>query len=421
MRKVISVLLLVCIMLSVSACGGQTTVVRPGETHELKSDDLRADNRAELVAVTDVALPELKKIVSRFNAQSEDYYVRLIEYSGTDKSMELLRTEILAGKAPDIYAFYSYSSLSEVEPKNNFEDLLPYLDADSEYGRETLVPGLFNALSEGGQLYWLPYDYSIETFVAHESMVGSKAKLTMEDLDAIAAAQRPALHVFPEWMAQDLLLYYVSTFSIDRFVDSQAGTCDFDNPDFLRLLKKCSLQPEKSVPDDHDTGVLTSYSLQCLEQIAILSTNYGADFRFVGFPDEESNGSMFSVNLRLGVSTQSKNKDGAWAFVRSILNTENQVEATFLPATQAEFDARLTQAINGDYNAPHFGPVKIEQADIDKLAALIDETRVLSGHNAVLRQIIQEECLAYFAGDKSVEETARVIQSRASLYISEHS
>lgn len=419
MRKAVIVLLAAYIVLFASGCSGNNTI--PTNTGVIGAANTREDGRTELIVATDVALSELNKIVSSFNAQSEDYYVRLVEYSGSEKTMDLLQTEIISGNAPDIYAFYFDASLSEVEPEIVFEDLFPYLDSDPEYGRETIFQGLFNALSASGHMYWLPYDYSIGTFIARESVVGNKAKTSMQELENIAAAQEPEVCVFPPWMSKATLLWHVTSFSIGRFVDEQIGTCNFNNPYFVKLIEKCNLQPEISPPDNDNMSVLTNETFQNIEMLSILRANYGNDFRFVGFPDEETNGSIFNMNLRLAVSGQSLHKDGAWEFVRSILSSTNQANATFLPSTQAEFNKRITQAVNGDYIAPHFGQVKIEQVDVDKLSALIDETRVLNGNNAVLRQIIQEECRSFFNGDRSAEKTAQIIQSRASLYISEHS
>ena len=419
MRKAVIALLAAYIVLFASGCSGNNTI--PTNMGALEAANTREDGRIELIAATDVALSELNKIVSNFNAQSEDYYVRLVEYSGSDKSMDLLRTEIISGNAPDIYAFYFDSSLSEVEPEITFEDLLPCLDSDPEYGRETIVSGLFNALSASGHMYWMPYDYYITTFIAHESVVGDKAKITMKELDNIAAAQGPEVHVFPPWMSKETLLWHATSFSIGRFVDEQTGMCSFNSPDFIKLLEKCNLQPEISSPDNDSISVLTDKTFQSIEMLSALETKYGSHFRFVGFPDEETNGSIFNMNLRLAVSGQSLHKDGAWEFARSILSADNQANAAFLPSTQAEFNKRITQAVNGNYISPYLGPVKIEQVDVDKLSALINGTRVLSGNNAVLRQIIHEECQSYFNGDRSAEKTAEIIQSRASQYISEHS
>ena len=43
----------------------------------------------------------------------------------------------------------------------------------------------------------------------------------------------------------------------------------------------------------------------------------------------------------------------------------------------------------------------------------------MSATNQAINTIIEEECQAFFAGQKTAEETARLIQDRAGLYVFE--
>ena len=58
-----------------------------------------------------------------------------------------------------------------------------------------------------------------------------------------------------------------------------------------------------------------------------------------------------------------------------------------------------------------------EQAD--KLTELVETTTRAADRNSALFGIIRTESEAYFAGQKSAEEVARLVQSKASLYLSE--
>lgn len=52
-------------------------------------------------------------------------------------------------------------------------------------------------------------------------------------------------------------------------------------------------------------------------RLGVISERYGGEYTFAGMPNDETNGSMFSVDLSFAISAQSKYKDGAWRFVRS--------------------------------------------------------------------------------------------------------
>ena len=47
----------------------------------------------------------IASIVSDFNMSQDRYLVKLVNDGTEDRSMDLLRTEIMAGKAPDLYCF----------------------------------------------------------------------------------------------------------------------------------------------------------------------------------------------------------------------------------------------------------------------------------------------------------------------------
>ena len=61
------------------------------------------------------------------------------------------------------------------------------------------------------------------------------------------------------------------------------------------------------------------------------------------------------------------------------------------------------------------------RADADKLLDFLDAIENLNEYDSAIMDIIKSECQAMFAGDKTPEETAKLIQSRASLYVAEQS
>lgn len=65
--------------------------------------------------------------------------------------------------------------------------------------------------------------------------------------------------------------------------------------------------------------------------------------------------------------------------------------------------------------------VKMTQADADKLLDFLAAIENLYDYDSAIMDIIKSECQAMFSGDKTPEETAKLIQSRASLYVAEQS
>ena len=64
-------------------------------------------------------------------------------------------------------------------------------------------------------------------------------------------------------------------------------------------------------------------------------------------------------------------------------------------------------------------PVKMNNDDVEKLMALIGTVENFQVYDQAIMSIIKEACAAMFNGDKTVDETAQLIQSRASIYVAE--
>ena len=60
------------------------------------------------------------------------------------------------------------------------------------------------------------------------------------------------------------------------------------------------------------------------------------------------------------------------------------------------------------------------EAQMERFWRLYDSIDRMSGDDRMLQDIILEQAAPYFAGDKSLEETADLIQRRAQLYVNEN-
>ena len=365
--------------------------------------------------------PSAFKLVSKFNAENNGYHITVVNYGYSDGDMDNLKVEMATGKGPDIYAFTDAYTLNEIEGSGAFENLLPWLDADDEYGRDTLIPGLFDALSATGKMYRIPYDFSIDTYVGPGSII-KEPGITMEELKKLAS-ENLYLHPFPAWITQQILLARMSISTIGSYVDWETGTCQFDSEEFIATLESCkeTTTVTGNSDDVNEKGLLQYELLQGPFRASRLSSVYGEDYVFVGFPNDCNNGSMYFMQLNFAISSQCEYKEGAWQFVRSVLNDENQKDVLCFPSTNSAFDEMLDAAVSDRYVTSDGNVCELSGADAAKLRELIDGTNTLSGTNETLINIIREEGQAYFAGQCTAAEAAKNIQSRASIYMAEKS
>ena len=61
----------------------------------------------------------------------------------------------------------------------------------------------------------------------------------------------------------------------------------------------------------------------------------------------------------------------------------------------------------------------LTQEQADKLTELIESTDKISDDNEKIYAIVEKHARAYYAGDKTLDETAKFIQSEANIYINE--
>jgi len=413
MKKALSAILSLLLLIQLAACSGT----------QGKTEDTEPDGPVELVLATDSLFSQLGAMVNRFNESHEDYKIKVRRYGDSaETTIDLLRTEIIAGQAPDIYVF-SQDWFSDVQIPM-YEDLLPYLNSDPDYGRETFVPSLFDTITAKGHLLFLPADFFITSFTAPESIVGDRTEITMAEADEFAKTLGEDAVIFPSWMSREVLLNYVISSTYLDYVDFEEGTCDFLDPEFVMMLEQCM----KMQPDSNPSGetgqalrerpsLLFNSLIQSFDAFGGLHYMYGTDYSFVGFPSDNGSGSRFVINTRLSISADCKHKGTAWEFVRMVMSDEVQKSVEYLPVVQSELDRRIGEALNAD---PEMGEVRLEKCEIDKFNALLASVKTLEAESdSVIFSIVRDEASRFFAGECTAEEAADIIQSRVSIYVAE--
>ncbi|MDO4732783.1 MAG: extracellular solute-binding protein, partial [Bacillota bacterium] len=334
--------------------------------------------------------------------------------------------------------------------KGLLEDLYPYIDSDSELSRENLVQPALKAMEIDGKLYQATPSFSIYTLIGSPSMVGSEPGWTFEDLTAVSAAH-PEASAFSPYVTRDTILYYSYMFNENKYVDWENGKCSFDSPDFISLLEFAASFPEsyewseeEAYIDEMDLiaqgkAMLMFYNLYGFDDIYSTAARLGGDVTYIGFPTSEGCGSAISPSTSLAISSESKNKDAAWAFIRTMFTEDYQVDSAWqFPTNKALYDKMVKDAMTNETVVDEsgatvfvpqytmstadgseievFAMTQDQYDEFEKLLSLIDST--VSYDNKIL-EIIQEDAALFFNGQKSAEEAAKTIQSRVSIYVNE--
>ena len=397
----------------------------------------------------------LSESVISFNRTNPNYRIHIIDYfvdSDFDYDIAITRltTDIITGRIPDILdVSIDRIPYNQFAKSGLFENLYPYIDSDPLLSRDDFVESVLRASEIDGCLYRVFPAFHISTLVGHPFVVGANTGWTMSEFTDVINANPNADYPLGADFSKLYFLQTVLSVGIDEYVNFDAGTVHFDTDSFSQLLKLAS-----SFPDEYDyhandfmswdryvaTGrqILTHFWVSSAYSIQYSKALFGGEIVYKGYPSENGNGnSLSTAGAALTITTSSANKEGAWQFLRIHLDKDWQIANAWygIPLNKSAFEnyvERLKEeALRnvdmysgiGDMGRPGENQMQpITDADIEQLKTLINSVSTISDYlDEQLWNIVSEGASDYFRGAKNLEDTVRIIQSRASIYVSEQS
>ena len=405
-----------------------------------------------------------QEVLNKFNLEHKgEVQIEVRDYTklseGGKQGVDLLMTEITAGRGPDIIELgtsgetsqLSYRRLAE---QGYLEDLWPYIEEDPGLGRgeNGLLKGVLEAPLQAakinGGLYAIFEKVQLHTLVGAKSVVGDHPGWTPEELLNIFAAMPDGsviLEDYHNWKDPSVkqrfftsLLYGFS----DLFIDWEEGKCFFDGDRFRSLLELTSC-----LPDQHDLERVCANQLEAQSEhfnrlrdgvVMLEDAGFGhwgewrtrydwffGESSYVGYPvDDGSSGSYFEpVGIKLAMSSTCRNKEAAWLYMRQMyysLGKYGQGIDVGKMLYRRELRAAMTDLCYTRIGTEivQFPPLtRKEHARIQELCDSTARSSLLVDQELV--DLVMEAAGPYFAGDKTLDETVQLIQNRAALYVNE--
>lgn len=168
----------------------------------------------------------------------------------------------------------------------------------------------------------------------------------------------------------------------------------------------------------YQNQVLTCYfGFSSLDSFQSMMEEMGESAEWIGYPNEDSVPYNELISLTpLGINHASENKEDAWAFLEFLLSKNYQDRKISFPVRQDSFEEYMSQTEM--YN----GTVQIDlsEEEREEIRSIIENAYWISAEQSyTILPIIYEEAEAAFAGDKTPEEAAEIIQNRVQLYLQE--
>jgi len=413
--------------------------------------------------------------VRDFNRRSTEYFITIRDYSGglpftqdvMDQAITAMNLDIASGKMPDLLSMQDGVPFKSYAKKGLLLDLTPWLEEGIE-----LLPQLQRAGTVDGKLLMICGSFAILTAAGNRDYLGDSSGWTVAEAIGMSDSLADGAEVFTSRTTRDTYMAWLSYY-LEGFVDWENGTAGFDSEEFRDALAlAASLPTEMPMENTADREIMQGQALVNLTTIASIQHWQYQDLIYMGklacpgFPTGDRVGSLIYMQVPMAVSAASTCKEGAWAFLRSMLDESVQTAYTDLfPSTRAAFENQMAEAMReptpeegyktiyvfsngGQYRDPTVYAWEGEDGEIqprtvyywmddnysvireeimyamsedqrDKLMSLLDSAVRSSSYDQVIAGIVKEEAGALFAGQRDIKEVSQRIQARIELYMAE--
>lgn len=406
-------------------------------------------------------------LVNKYNQSHPDseYRIELKQYVEDENTtyqelMDNLKMEIVTGKAPDIIV----DMIDGIDPSVFYVDLGEYLRNDPELNADDFIPGYLDAVSIDGKIPMIYPFFVVHTLIGKTRLVGDTENWSYDEfMTKLDSMPEDIELIYGSDNYYKMVDMFQQIVNIDEYVDYSSGTCDFDSPDYISMMKfvkekHIGMTQEEYDKKFGDEGFAWEYDGLCfrndktllgpeysffapLAMVEAMHGQFGEDVTFAGYPSHNGQGGYISSpSMRFAIMKTSEYPDIAWDFIKSAFTDEEYEKYYGFPVLEDKFiesfnktlevthydESSGTELPQGAFyyddqdlqNYILYDAFTQEEADrcMEYVRSCVKCSRRYDGD---LENIITEELEEYFNSDKSAEETAEMIQNRASVYLSE--
>ncbi len=454
-----------------------------GSLYALKLVRLYLTEAANIPPVQEITVSILSEnstlsgMASAFHAANPGYRVKFKEMIPQGEMLQMQRgdidyseliqrvnTEIISGKAADVLtlAGLPYESYAR---KNILEDLLPYMENDPEFNLADYRANIFDAMKMDGKLYALPTNFSVSVLPSKQGVL-TKPELTAPEFFDKLFSLKPE-----EIPRKDAATLFGSLFqaNVSQFTDA-SGNINLEAPEFIAFLDNIKKADElyKSLPSDASTGsafyvsgdsssmampmsdndqifAMDLTSIDSYSSAPLFKQQFGKEYELRFTPSfMGANVKGFSSDNIYGINRASANKDAAWQFLKFLISegmqsaqfanygcpvnlraSERMVKTYLREADLVVRQFALQQRLLGSEYVENNTYLKtyienqFNQSDGDKLEAMMSGADTMLSYDTTMLDLAMEELDPFLKGQKSANETAKTLQSRLSMYLSE--
>ena len=392
--------------------------------------------------------------VATFNRTNQTHQIQVKDYIiySTDEDFFAgefrFLADVISGQTPDILMgqLVGFNTLTE---RGMLVDLYPLIDADPILERSDFLPNILLAMeSSDGSLPMLSNSFTLQTIIGMADAVGDVQSWTFADMAELLerTTDERIAFILGEWMTAETLLNMALTYS--DFINRAESSVDLNNDEFIHLLELSTRLPNAwTVPTGEPISSVTRMQRgeQLLDLVSIeniftyqmYAAKLGDDIVSLGMPTQA--GGVHVIHMSgFAISTTSTHQDAAWGFIRQFLMPDiddMSIELTIplridlyeemlaaartprfiIDADGNKVEERIAMGM-GDFIVTIYPLTEIEEMGF---RAIAEGSCILRRLDETLMEMVREETLPFFAGNRSASDTARILQNRIQTYLSE--
>lgn len=376
-----------------------------------------------------------------------------------------------------------YMPVSNYAAKGLFMDLNKFIEDDPDINRADYFENVLNAVQYNDKLYQLPTGFYVRTVVGKTKFFGDMNGWTMDEFNTFMALQPEGTLSFQDLTQSEMLNRYCTMMIDDFIDSSTGkANFDSDGfikvLEFCKTLNDKSKWEDPNFDHDkywqemqdaykEDRVILMDYYLNGFDYFwDTMRVEFGEEISFIGMPTESRNGSALQIMNEFSMSAKTKHSDGAWSFLRQFIMDDYQETLSYgfpikisyaekladkaIDPPEDEYDYYYpmpeisvsevyddtSDVVANEAEAPvtterqkrkNIRYIDGEEVDIgfitreytDMILEYVKSINNIVRYDSDMINIIVEEANAFFAGQKSAAETAKIIQNRLQNYIDE--
>ncbi|WP_256758002.1 ABC transporter substrate-binding protein [Cohnella sp. WQ 127256] len=354
-----------------------------------------------------------------------------------EKYVTSTNAAMLSGKGPDILLLDMLPSEKYVG-QHLLADLSDKLKQDPSFKNGEYFNNILENSQTSGGLYGIPLNFFLNVLLGDEAAI-KQAGVPIDDKtwtwEKLAETTKQlaqkgpytsALGTSPEYLLGEMVKE-----NHTRFVDEENRKASFDTAAFTDMMQQVKTMKEDGIIAE---GRFDTYfaprNINSSWDYLVSLKEFGEQAKLYAKPQAEGTkaGGYFYTYKTIGINEKSAVKEEAWEFLQFLMSEELQIspERAGFPINKKVYEKQVQKLLSdGTFKTYEEGPLQGQSFPVDKQllqqleSYLTEAVHPGTFQKSKIEEIVTKECKAFFSGQKTAQEVAKLIQNKVMTYLNE--